>query len=334
MLDLSNESPFPIRNTLGLISNARFGATICSLTELEHVLAHCRTLKANFVALGAGSNILPLQTVDAYVCQIDIQGIDVVREDLAAVQVKVGAGINWHAWVARCLEMGWYGLENLTMIPGNVGAAPIQNIGAYGVEVQNFITRVYCLNLNGETVVLERQECEFSYRSSVFKRRSELTVTAVEFRLAKSSMPFVDYPGLKDSLAGISAPTAVDVCKAVASIRTQKLPDPQQNPNAGSFFKNPIVEATFAVRLAEKLPNLQRYELDSGVKLSAAQLIDELGWKDRGTEDVCCWQKQPLVLVNQGLKRGEDLLSFAKLIQDDVLSAYGVTLELEPVVLS
>lgn len=336
MPELSSEVPFPISNTLGLHSNARFGATVCNLDELKRVLARYRTLKTKFVALGAGSNIVPLQSVDAFVCQIDIQGIDIVQEDQSIVKVRVGAGVNWHAWVSMCLETGWYGLENLTMIPGNVGAAPIQNIGAYGVEVGSFVTNVHCLNLAGETMVLARQECEFLYRSSIFKRRPELIVTAVEFELSKTARPFADYPGLRDKLAGTNSPTAIDVSRAVEQIRTQKLPDPRQHPNAGSFFKNPIVEVASANTLAEKLLSLQRYELSGGshVKLSAAQLIDELGWKERGTESVGCWQKQPLVIVNQGLKRGEDLLRFAALIQDDVFKAYGITLELEPVVLT
>lgn len=337
-MTLSPADAFRIRNTLGVISHARQGVRITDTEQLSAALAQCRADKLRWVPLGAGSNIVPLSDVDAFVGQIEVKGIQ-LREELAdQVVVQVGAGEDWHAWVMHALAQGWYGLENLVRIPGSVGAAPIQNIGAYGVEVSQFIASVECMNLDGEAIVLDRAECRFSYRNSIFKQRPDLTVTSVNFTLLKRANPVATYPDVRAVLAqqGLTTPSADELAKVISDIRQAKLPDPAVHGNAGSFFKNPIVAAATATRLATELAGLVTYDVPQPdrVKLSAAQLIDSLGWKDHDDPDLYCWPRQALVLVNRSAERGEDVIDFAAQIQRSVQSNYGVELELEPVVLS
>lgn len=336
---------FAVTNTLALTSNAELGMKVCTLIDLAEALRLCREKNCRWLPLGSGSNIVPLSSVHGFVGEIDIKGIDVIQETKNSALVRVGAGEEWHQWVNHAITRGWYGLENLTLIPGKVGAAPIQNIGAYGVEVADFVEQVECMTLDGETTLMSASRCDFDYRTSVFKTRPDLTVTAVVFRLPKQPNLKTSYPGVSEGLAklGLIEPQPIDIAAIIQQIRRSKLPDPHHTANAGSFFKNPLVQTAQASLIKQKLPDLQQFaskqfastsNSTTLVKLSAAQLIDSLGWKERGEELVGCWPNQPLVLVNKGLERGEDLLAFAAQIQRDVVDNYDVELELEPSVLS
>ena len=336
----SAQARFPVTNTLALTSFATQGQRFYDIDQIQAARLQCAEQDKAWIALGAGSNIVPLSVIDAFVASIEIMGVQLIEEDAEHVWIEVGAGQNWHEWVTTAIHAGWHGLENLVSIPGTVGAAPIQNIGAYGAEVSHSISRVTCVDEQGARLELAPEGCEFEYRTSVFKRRPELTVVSVQFKLAKRFVPIVTYPEVVDGLdrANFKLPSARQLAELVSSIRKRKLPDPTQYPNVGSFFKNPVVAEKQANQLqATVQPQaLQRYAGPRSdlVKLSAAQLIDSLGWKEVTTESIYCWPSQALVLVNRSASSGEEVLHFAERVQRSVEDAYGVSLELEPSVLS
>jgi UDP-N-acetylmuramate dehydrogenase len=296
------------------------------------VAAAARSLP--FVVLGGGSNVLPLPKVRQFVCLQALRGVELLEDTDDFVRIRVGAGENWHAIVIETLRKGWYGLENMALIPGSVGAAPVQNIGAYGVELASFVERVNVLTEQGEQVSMHKAQCRFAYRDSVFKVRRQLVILSVELRLSKRPQPSIEYPDLVAEMQNRD-PLPRNIADAVIAIRQRKLPDPAMTPNAGSFFKNPIVEAAAANQLATQHSGMSIFLQDDGrAKLSAAQLIDRAGWKDRGTDKVRCWPTQPLVLTNVGGADANDVLAFANAICDDIRERFGVQLELEPCVLS
>ncbi len=326
-----------VPNTLGVKSVAKQGCSAFSSGDVQLAIDAARAAGLSFVALGEGSNIVPLSEVDAFVCLIEIPGIRVCREDADSVSIAVGAGENWHGLVQRCLQRGWYGLENLSLIPGSVGAAPVQNIGAYGVEVASCIDGVTVLDEGGTIYLLDREACQFAYRDSIFKQRGGQTIVEVQLTLSKAPKVVWDYPDLQAELAAaqIDTPTPLDIAAAVITIRQRKLPDPAVTPNAGSFFKNPVVARHHASELRASYPELKQFLSSDplrteAVKLSAAQLIDMAGWKTKPAAKVACWQQQPLVLVNIDAASAQEILAFAEDIQRDVLGKFGVQLELEP----
>jgi UDP-N-acetylmuramate dehydrogenase len=292
--------------------------------------------------LGAGSNLVLSGDFDGLLLHMAIAGRQLLGEDEDAWHVRAGAGESWHQLVLWTLRQGWPGLENLALIPGTVGAAPIQNIGAYGLEVAD---RFLCLEamdmLTGKTLQIDRAACRFAYRDSVFKQErwhldARRVVTAVTFRLPKVWQPLTAYADLAAELdrQQIARPTAVQIAAAVISVRNRKLPDPATLPNAGSFFHNPLVDAAHAERLALAHPNLPRYpQADGRVKLAAGWLIEHSGWKGRNLGRVGMYDKQALVLVNRGGARGAEVIAVARAVQADVRARFNVELTPEPVFL-
>jgi len=335
--DDMDESHFVIPNTIGVHAVAAKGMRAHSIDEVRQARKIARAEKLRFVPLGEGSNILPYARVDAFVCVIDLKGIRVIAETQRHISVAVGAGVNWHLFVQYSLKRGWFGLENLSLIPGSVGAAPVQNIGAYGVEVGAYIDRLTVLDEDGICSTLTQSDCQFAYRNSVFKQSDRRTILEVEFKLLKHPEVRWGYPDLRAELTsvGVLAPSPNQVAAAVMSVRRRKLPEPAIVPNVGSFFKNPLVSVATAAVLRARHPQFKQFSTvdtvgAACVKLSAAQLIDTAGWKDKPSATVACWSKQPLVLVNLGADRLEPIMSFAEDIQRDVLDKYGVQLEVEP----
>jgi UDP-N-acetylmuramate dehydrogenase len=290
--------------------------------------------------LGGGSNVLIVDNLDALVLQPLLRGIDWLGQgDDGRIRVRAHAGENWHEFVGATLERGAFGLENLALIPGHVGAAPIQNIGAYGVELECFVAAVEAYaRAERRFVRIESADCGFSYRDSRFKHDGERhLVVAVEFALSATPDLRLDYAGIREELQslGIPAPTPIDVYHAVSAIRRRKLPDPAQLGNAGSFFKNPLLPAGQAVQLKAEHPGLPVYPAAAGMsKLAAGWLIEFCGWKGFRDGDAGVHQQHALVLVNHGHASGRQILALAERIRSDVHSRFGVELEIEPRVLT
>ena len=330
------QDDYPIDNTLNLRSNAIKGVIVRSVEELKRLVKLSAFKDHASVALGMGSNVIAMPVVNKLVISIRISGTAILKEDGDFVWVRCGAGENWDTFVRSLLAKGLFGLENLVLIPGLVGSAPIQNIGAYGTEVSEFVESVEVVNEAGVVSILDNTDCEFGYRNSLFKKNSEFVVTAVCFKLRKKARVRIDYPDLRDFFADLKKrnPTPLEIADAVTQIRTQKLPDPKKHPNVGSFFKNPLVNEKKAGQLQARYPMLKTYRSKNGIKLSAAQLIDLEGWKERPSATVACWKNQPLVLVNQNQGTVTDLLGFAEDIARSIERRYDVSLELEPSILS
>jgi UDP-N-acetylmuramate dehydrogenase len=292
--------------------------------------------------LGGGSNLVLTGDFNGLVLQMAIPGRELAGEDADAWYVRAGAGENWHDFVGWTLAQGWPGLENLALIPGTVGAAPIQNIGAYGLEVaERFHSLCACDMKNGEIVRFDHASCRFGYRDSVFKQEGwhldgRFVITEVTFRLPKRWQALTGYADVAAELAtaGITAPDARQVADAVVAVRRRKLPDPAQIPNAGSFFHNPVVDAGVADRVRANFPGLPVYmQPDGRVKLAAGWLIERAGWKGRARGAVGMYEKQALILVNRGGATGSDVVDLMRAVQRDVRAMFGVDLTPEPVFL-
>ncbi len=290
--------------------------------------------------LGGGSNLVLTGDFDGLVLHMVIPGRRLLKEDAEAWYVEAGAGENWHDFVQWTLAQGWPGLENLSLIPGTVGAAPIQNIGAYGLEVGERFHSLTAWDFEcGEFVSFGQEACRFAYRDSLFKQEGwhlngRLAITGVVFRLPKDWVPNTRYADVEQELAArdIAAPSPRDVAVAIIAIRQRKLPDPAITPNAGSFFHNPLVEAATAQALAERHPTLPRYpQPDGRVKLAAGWLIEQAGWKGEALGSVGMYEKQALVLVNRGGASGADVQRTMQAVQADVQALFGVALHPEPI---
>jgi len=289
------------------------------------------------LVLGGGSNLLLTGDFDGLVLHMGNKGIGIIGEDRNAVYVKAAAGECWHQFVLWTLQQGLGGLENLSLIPGSVGAAPIQNIGAYGVELKDRFHALTAFDFEtGQTFVLDNAACRFGYRDSIFKRemRENAVVLDVTFALPKQWQPSVQYAELAQELAvrSLEAPTPEQISQAIIAIRSRKLPDPAVIGNAGSFFKNPVVSKERRDALFSRFPALVSYpQADGSFKLAAGWLIDQCGWKGKSLGLAGVYEKQALVLVNRGGATGEEIAQLAKAIQEDVLSTFGVMLDPEPV---
>jgi UDP-N-acetylmuramate dehydrogenase len=323
-------------NTLGTPATAAASVAVHNKAELVDALEWARRQQLLVIPLGSGSNVVLGHSVNALFVLIRFPGIEILEESTESVRLKVGAGENWHALVEWTLGRGFYGLENLAFIPGLAGAAPIQNIGAYGVELSSFLTCVHVCDIaSGAERILQADECELGYRDSVFKRalRDKVIVTALELKLSKKASVNIAYPALRSCFAATDhfEPTPEQVFSAVVDIRKTKLPDPSLEPNAGSFFKNPIVAADMAADLCERYPGLPAYPQEGAlVKLPAAWMIEHCGWKGKKLEGVGVHPKHALVLVNYKSKGGEQLLALAQEIARDVRANFGIDLEIEP----
>ena len=323
-------------NTLALQARARALVTVGSDEELSSALRWAAERNLPLVPLGGGSNVVMARDLDALVVRQDSRGIETLATSGDHVILRVAAGENWHGLVQWSLQNALYGLENLALIPGSVGAAPIQNIGAYGVELQSCLLQVHAMHIaDGRAITLSREECEFGYRDSVFKHdlRDVLVITAVDLELSRKPRLHTEYPALARFLRDKATAdlTPQDVFNAVVSIRRSKLPDPSIEPNAGSFFKNPLVAADQARELMEKFPGLPGYpQVDGSVKLAAAWMIDHCGWKGFREDDVGVHPEHALVIVNYGNDNGERLLSMASEIAATVAHTFAIQLVIEP----
>ena len=330
------------RNTLALSAYAALYARITSADQLSELVDTCSPSDTRLFVLGGGSNLVLCGDFDGLVLHMAIPGRALVAEDADAWYVRAGGGENWHDFVQWTLAQGWPGLENLALIPGTVGAAPIQNIGAYGLEVAERFHSLTTFDLNsGESVRFDRAACRFGYRDSVFKQEGwhlegRFVITDVTFRLPKEWRPLTRYADIAGELAAreVSTPTAQQIADAVIAVRQRKLPDPAQIPNTGSFFHNPVVDAETADRLLAAHPSLPHYpQPDGRVKLAAGWLIDQAGWKGRDLGPVGMYEKQALVLVNRGGATGADVATLMHAVQADVREQFSVELTPEPVFL-
>jgi UDP-N-acetylmuramate dehydrogenase len=324
-------------NTFGIEAKAHAYLRVHSIAMLAAVRDNQAVAGLPRLVLGGGSNILLTGDFEGLVLHMDIKGIEVVGDDADATYVRAAGGENWHDFVQWTLRQGLGGLENLSLIPGSVGAAPIQNIGAYGVELKDRFHALTALDFEtGEIFTLDQSACGFSYRDSVFKHglRGRSAILDVTFALPKRWSAHVHYAELGQELAvrGMPMPTARDISEAVIAIRTRKLPDPAVIGNAGSFFKNPVVAADRRDALLARHPALVSYaQPDGRFKLAAGWLIDQCGWKGKTVGAAGVYEKQALVLVNRGGASGRDVVQLAEAIQADVLARFGVQLEPEPI---
>ena len=333
-LRITRDADLRARNTFGVAARAPWLFELSDATRLPEVCALPELRDAPLLLLGGGSNLLFAGDAPGPVLALTGARIDVVGREADHVVVRADAGVEWHALVMHTLELGLSGLENLALIPGSTGASPIQNIGAYGVEVAERIRVVEAFEpVTGLIHRLSRDDCAFGYRDSRFKREAgRFIVTAVEFNLSTGAAPRLEYAGLSDELAAIEAPTARDVARAVIAIRRRKLPDPAVLGNAGSFFKNPIVPVALADALAAEHPALPAFRGADAAsrKLSAAWLIDQTGWKGYRNGDAGVAASHALVLVNHGRASGLELLDLAQRVAASVHARFGVELEPEP----
>ena len=326
------------RNTFGLEVSAERAFEISDPAQLPALFKEINEKHWSWRVLGGGSNVILPPNLDGATLLMNITGQEVIREDDGNTYLEVGAGVNWHDLVAWTLNNNLPGLENLALIPGTVGAAPIQNIGAYGVEITQYIDGVEIFDSTTNTfITFTNEDCQFAYRDSFFKRKpNRFIVTKVIFKLPKAWQARVHYADLANffSEIGNSKPSAQEIFDAVCQIRTKKLPDPKIIGNAGSFFQNPVLGEDQYAQLLQKFPNVVSYpDADGQRKLAAGWLIDQCGFKGQRVGEVGVYEKQALVIVNHGNATAVDILSLAKTIQDSVQEKFGVTLDIEPNIL-
>jgi len=319
-------------NSLAISAKAEFFCSIDSVSQLQQALVYAMQQNLKITPISGGSNLVLAADVSGLVLHINLKGVSTSTMLDNTVDISVAAGENWHDFVTLCLNNGWHGLENLALIPGNTGAAPIQNIGAYGVELSHFLQSVDVVNVEtGQPEVLTDEDCDFGYRTSVFKQSAldKYVITGVNLRLSTQPVTHVSYPALADLLQGVE-PTPKIVFDTVCQLRRSKLPDPKEIPNVGSFFKNPIVSKQEADRLMAIYPEIPTFSVEGGLtKLAAAWLIEHCGFKGSRHGKVGVHHKQALVLVNfEG--NGEDILLLAEKIKTQVAEKFAVELEVEP----
>lgn len=323
-------------NTLGVSAFADTFAEIVSAAELEELYRNDFFLKSRPFFLGGGSNVLLKGDLTQPVLKISIPGIDITKETSTEVTVKVGAGVIWHDVVTWSIRQNFGGIENLALIPGTTGAAPIQNIGAYGVEFDQVLEELTAFDVEeGTFKTFKPEECNFAYRDSIFKNeyKGKMIITDVTMRLKKKSHQInIDYYALSDymEINSISSPGISDVFEAVVSIRTSKLPDPSLLGNAGSFFKNPIVDKSVYNELQKHYPAIPSYEMGKNeFKIPAGWLIEQAGWKGKRVGNVGTYKNQALVIVNFGGATGDEIYQHAKNIQKSVHQKFGIDLKPE-----
>lgn len=330
---LENYSLKPF-NTFGLDAKAKFFINADSIEELK------KTLKLkeypNKFFLGGGSNMLLTQDLDALVIHVNLKGIEITSESKEDVLIKVNAGENWHEFVLWCLQHDFGGVENLSLIPGNVGSAPLQNIGAYGVELKDVFVSCNAIDLESKSLkTFSNTACDFDYRNSTFKQenKGKFIITSVTFKLTKQNHDLkTSYGTIREELDSmqIEYPSIHDVSKAVISIRSSKLPDPKVIGNSGSFFKNPIIPRPHFMELKNNFPEMPSYEVsDEQIKVPAGWLIEKAGFKGKRFGNYGVHEKQALVLVNYDDAKGHDIYELSKLIQSTIKRIFNINLEAE-----
>lgn len=319
-------------NTLSLDAVASHYCKIQSNDDLTQALDFAKQQQLNILILSGGSNMLLPEQIHALVLHMDIQGIELLDADDQVQRLRVGAGQSWHDFVLWTTQQGFYGLQNLALIPGLVGASPVQNIGAYGVEVGEFIESVEVYDRENHSFSsIKAADCDFAYRHSIFKDHpGRYIITHVIFRLLKQPELKLNYGDLKTAVGEEQTPENLE--RQVIQIRQSKLPDPKEYPNVGSFFKNPVVDLQFFDQIAQQFPNLPHYpQPNNQVKMAAGWLIDQSGWKGKQLGSVGMFHKQALVLVNYANASLKDVRATYQAVQADVQEKFGVLLEPEPV---
>lgn len=322
-------------NTFGIDVSARYFAEVNSAEELTEILKYSNP-QMPILFLGGGSNLLLTKDFDGLVIRLNLKGITEEIINKHEILVTAKAGENWHQFVMFCLEKNYGGLENLSLIPGNVGTSPMQNIGAYGTEIKDVFESCKVLNLETlEIEIFNLEKCRFGYRDSIFKQegKGKYVILEVTFKLARKDHKIdVEYGAIKTELdhLGISNPTIQDVSKAVINIRQSKLPDPKEIGNAGSFFKNPTIPIAQFEELTQKFENIPGYPNGEFVKVPAGWLIEQCGWKGKQIGNVASHKLQALVIINAtGSATGKEIFDFSTMIIDSVKEKYGIELERE-----
>lgn len=336
MKDLKHYSLLP-HNTFGIQANCDRFIDMETEDDVMKLKDMLDDKDMPLLIIGRGSNLLLTDDYHATVLHCSIKGKTIVKEDGNSVLLRCGAGEEWDSIVDYCVAHDWQGIENLSLIPGEVGASAVQNIGAYGTEVKEIIHSIEAVEIStGKKHTFSNEQCEYSYRQSKFKNewKDRFIITHVTYRLEKSTdyIPKVDYGNIKSELErkGISMPTMKDIRDVVISIRKDKLPDPEVEGNAGSFFMNPIVEKATFMNLLEQYPDMPHYNVDSErEKIPAGWMIDQCGWKGRTVGRAGVHAKQALVLVNRGGATGEEVVNLCHLIQEDVKSKFGIEIKPE-----
>lgn len=321
-------------NTFGIENKAKYFVAASSIPELKEALQWAKNKGVEAIILGGGSNILLTKDQDALFIKIEIKGIELINDDEENFYIKVGAGEVWHDFVLQAIENNWSGIENLSLIPGTVGASPMQNIGAYGVEIKDVFQSLQAVNR--ETLEVEEfyaPACAFGYRQSVFKTtlKNKYVICTVVFKLNKTPLFNTEYGAIQETLTknGISKPTIKQVSDAVISIRQSKLPDPAKIGNAGSFFKNPTISTEYYNQLQKSFPLIPGYPNYEGIKVPAAWLIEQCGWKGKRFDSIGVHSFQPLVLVNYGNGSGLKIKELAEEIQNSVIEKFNIQLDPE-----
>ena len=339
--------PLQTCNSFGIVAKAHTLVRICTQDDALAVQKELQAQGLGHCVLGGGSNIVLTGDVKARVLKVEIKGRQLLQDTAKAWIVEAGAGENWHDFVTWTLAQGWPGLENLALIPGSVGASPVQNIGAYGLELQDRFESLDAIDLStGKLFTLNAAQCAFAYRDSIFKHRSSgenglglagrALILRVRFNLPKPWRPVLGYLELERKIAetGIAQPHAQQIYDWVCAIRRTKLPDPAVLGNAGSFFKNPTVTPEQCADIIARDPNVVDYPMpDGNIKLAAGWLIDVCGWRGKTVGNAAVYEKQALVLVNRGGATGGEVVTLAKAIQTSVYERFGILLEPEPVVI-
>ncbi len=333
LINLQSDFNLKPYNTFGLNVKAKFMFEPESMDELVSFIKDPAYRESKQLVLGGGSNVLFLKDFDGIVIHPSFKNMEVINENQEEAEIKAYCGEEWDEFVKYCVDREYGGIENLSLIPGNVGAAPIQNIGAYGTEVKNTISRVETVDRHtGETVIFSNHDCQFDYRTSIFKARlkNRYIISAVDFTLQKKPRLNLSYGNIKEELKKYDEINIHNLRKAIINIRESKLPDPKTTGNAGSFFKNPVVHVSLKNRLSEQYPEMPCYRIsDDYVKIPAGWMIEQCGWKGKVIGQVQVSEKQALVLTNLGHASGREIYEVSRKIKADVYQKFSVPLEEE-----
>lgn len=333
MNEIKENFPLLAYNTFQVAAQTRYFFEFNDIPAIQGFLSSELSAIQPCFVLGGGSNVLFTKDFEGIILHPLIKGIEKTDENGDSVFIRAGAGEEWDSLVACCVTNGWGGIENLSLIPGTVGASPVQNIGAYGVEAKDFIHRVEAIRIDdGKKITLNAQDCQFSYRDSIFKKdlKDKVIITHVNFRLNKKHHFVTSYPDVQREMNNYPETSLITIREAVIAIRRNKLPDPSVTGNAGSFFKNPVIDREKVVSLRRFFPNMRGFESpDGSVKLSAAWLIEQCGYKGAKRGKAATHKKQPLIIINRGGASGDEIYRFALKIQKTVMNHFGIRLEME-----
>lgn len=333
-MELQEYKSLQQEHTFGMKASARYFFEINREEEISEGLSALLPSQHPLLVLGEGSNVMFSKDFPGTVIRLNTKGIFVTKEDDDAVTIRVAGGEIWDDVVEYCVGKGWGGIENLSLIPGRIGASPVQNIGAYGVELKEVMEELEAVHLGtGEWRTFSRQDCRFGYRESIFQAtlRGQFLISAVTLRLSKKPVVNIAYGSIRQELerSGITSPTIRDVREVVCRIRREKLPDPKVAGNAGSFFRNPVIRSDQFEKLKQQHPHIISYPDSNGVKLAAGWLIDQCNWKGKRVGDAGVHPEQALVLVNYGNATGQEILDLASMIRQSVFARFGILLEPE-----